>query len=140
MLRKGLVAFVGVSCLTGCGTTPLGEDYNSQYDVVVAFCPERIHIDETCATIESSTGDVVYAHALFGNAAGRTTSVTTEVIKGGDFRDEGAPKIIPSGKRRLESVQIARSAACADPNCKIVFRAYVDGDEVAAAGFAFIGR
>lgn len=137
MRREGATAVVATALLAACGgTISLGQDYNSEYDLVLSFCDENITIDETCTPIESSTGDRVYAHALFGRAAGHSVSVISEIVQGGDYRDESATQQVPAGERLRHSVEIFRSPCTGTP-CKIVVKALVDGDVKAEAGFTF---
>src|SRR5207247_1020418 len=101
-----LVAFTLIA--TGCvEDVPLGQDYDKKYDVVVVFCHERIHIQETCTPVEASTSDFIYTYGLFGKAAGHSITVTTQV-KGDDWRHESNPVVVPHGRQWLDGTRVSR--------------------------------
>lgn len=112
-----------------------------KYDVVIAICADRLKsTQDYCDRLDESTADSVVANVLFGKAGGHEVAVQVQVVEGGDVTEDSVPERVPVDRSWLHGVTIPRSLACADPNCALVVRAYVDGLEVDAQEFQFVGR
>ncbi len=126
--------------LAGCG----GDEQPSpglaeRYDVVIAVCADRLpSVTDICDRLTESSGNRVVANVIFGNAGGHEVTVRTEVTEGGDAVDEQPASTVPENRSWLHGVEINRRQACTAPECTLVVRAIIDGQEVANQEFRFV--